>query len=155
MNSLFEQAIQYVNQKRELFQELETISEKMLLMEVEELIESVETRGDLLNQIAQQDAELKTLCVQNDAIRQMLNNTRLPQTEQEEELYNSSMQVKAAASRIMESEKTIEEYMQYKRNELKTKIEQLNTSSQSTAKYYHKVIAGGITENSKNFSRNF
>lgn len=155
MNPLFEQAIQSINQKKQLFQEVETICEKMLVMEVEDLIASVEKRAVLLEQIAQQDAELKVLCTQENAIKEMLNNTRLPNTEEEEQLYQSSMKVKAIASRILEGEKTIEEYMQYKTNELKNKIEQLNGSSQSTAKRYHQVIAGGIVSDSKNFSRNF
>ncbi len=155
MNALFEQAIQHQTEKKQLFAEVEAISEQMLLMEVDELIESVSKRGNLLERVSQQDEMLKALCRQDAAIKEMLNNSRLPQSPEEQQLYQLTMEVKAIANRLMQGEKTIAEYMQYKRSELRDKIEKLNASSQSTAKRYHQVIAAGIGADSKNFSRNF
>lgn len=144
-----------LQQKREWFLQIEEIVDNMLLMDVEELEAAVKQRGNLLEQIAQQDEVIREICQHDTQAREMLNHTRLPNDEEERQLYDASLNVKAVANQIIQAEPEVERYMKKKQQELLDKIQNLNISGQASARRYRQIISASLGGEPKNFSRNF
>lgn len=154
MNETEEKILELLTQKKQIFLNIEEISEKMLLMDVDELIDAVEKRQMLLEQIQKIDQEIRGYCDRQPEIRPFLNHTQLAQTEKQKIFYNISLEIKATANRIMQGEKEIEKYMLVKKQQVKEKIEELNQTGQVVAKRYRQVLSGSMRQN-KNFLRKF
>lgn len=155
MNMVKEKILSLLQEKQRIFLEIEKISEKMFSLEVDELIEAVGQRQELLDEVQNLDSEIRRCCDEQPDIRPLLNHTQLANTQEEKMFYDLSLEIKATANRIMQGEEEREKYMKLKKQEIKEKIEKLNSTGQVTAKRYHQVIAAGIEEANKKFSRNF
>lgn len=148
-------ALQLLREKEQLLLELETLSEQMLGMHVDELADAVKKRQSLLLQVQERDNQLRLWCDDDAPMREAMNQTAVPQEETLRALYQASLSVKAVANRILQGEQAIERHMQAERTRLKKKIEKLNQGGASVAKMYRKSMEIGHAPMYKKKSRNF
>ncbi len=153
--SMHKQILGLLQQKADILLEIEQVTGAMLLEHGEMLIGLAQKRQNLFAQLRQPDAELRELCAQDENVQQILNHARLPETVQEQQLYDASQQVCAVANRLMEEQPNLHKYLENERETLRTKLQKLNAGSQSVAGHYRKVIMTGLQEQPKKFSKNF
>lgn len=133
-------------QKKQLFLELESVTADMSLYQVEELAECMEKRSRLLQQVEQADDELRLICSADEQLRQVLNN----QCSREElsptlaALYDASLSIKAVVNRMMKNDDAIKEHLEYEKQRITQKIEELNQSGAVVADKYYRSVQTAI-----------
>ena len=144
MNHYF-QASHLLTRKKNLFLQLEEVTGNMSLLQVEELLISTEQRGLLLEEINELDMELKAYYLQDpllkSAITHSCNKSQLPP--QLAELYDISLTVKAIANRILKNDENIKIHLNFEKERILSKIQQLNTSGDVVASKYHRSVQTG------------
>ena len=133
-------------QKKQLFLELEAVTADMPLYQVEELAECMEERGRLLKKIEQIDEELRTRFASDEPLHSALNN----QCDREglspalRELYDASLGVKAVVNRIIKNESAITDHLEYEKQRITQKMEELNQSGGVVADKYYRSVQTAI-----------
>lgn len=133
-------------QKKQLFLELESVTADMSLYQVNELAECMEKRSRLLQQVEQIDAELKLMCITDEELRQVLNN-RCPReglSPQLSALYDASLSIKAVVNRMMKNDDAIKEHLEYEKQRITQKIEELNQIGAVVAGKYYRSVQTGV-----------
>lgn len=128
--------LQTLAEKKELFLEMEQISDQMLVMDAEELGQAYEQRQKLMDQAAELDKALRTMCEEDPQARDAMNHVSQPEDEQLRQLYDMSRAIKAAANRMLDGEEYRRQHIIAQRDQAKKKIEELNKSGSSVAKHY-------------------
>lgn len=150
------EAMHTLQQKKQMFLLLEQQSEKMLVMQADQLEKAVENRQNLLEQIEELDQRLRALCKDWHELAGLLNHECLPSTSNEQEIYQLDSEIKAIANRILRGEQAIQQHIYAEQNRIKEKIEKMNKSGYTVAKKYQQSIVTsnvGYYEDKK--SRNF
>lgn len=155
MKEVWKEILDRLEEKNRYLMEIEKISEKMLQMEVEELEQAMEKRAELLEKVGKEDVCLREMCATDQRARDLLNHNQLPQTEDEQKLYDGSLKVKATANRIYQGEATLKQYMEHKKSQILDKIQELNKRGAGAIRGYSQVLSTGSKTESKNFSKNF
>ncbi len=134
-----------LSQKQALFLEIEEITSHMSLQEVDALVESMERRGNLLNIIADLDIQLKESCATDNLLQQAINHecrkTDLPINLAP--IYDLSLSIKGIIMRIGNNDETIRIHLDFEKERILSKIQQLNQSSGVVADRYHRSMTTG------------
>ncbi|HJC72336.1 MAG TPA: hypothetical protein H9698_06040 [Candidatus Ruthenibacterium merdavium] len=130
--------LQLLEEKKELFLEMEQVSEKMLLMDADELTQACSQRQKILDQVQEIDRVLKGMCQEDEEARLVMNHEVQPEAEDKalKALYEMSFAVKAVVNRIVREEEARRNHMEQQRDAIKYKIEELNQSGSSVARQY-------------------
>lgn len=130
--------LQLLEEKKELFLEMEQVSEKMLLMDADELTQACSQRQKILDQVQEIDRVLKGVCQEDEEARLVMNHEVQPEAEDKalKALYEMSFAVKAVVNRIVREEEARRNHMEQQRDAIKYKIEELNQSGSSVARQY-------------------
>lgn len=130
--------LQLLEEKKELFLEMEQVSEKMLLMDADELAQACSQRQKILDQVQEIDRVLKGMCQEDEEARLVMNHEVQPEAEDKalKALYEMSFAVKAVVNRIVREEEARRNHMEQQRDAIKYKIEELNQSGSSVARQY-------------------
>ena len=130
--------LQLLEEKKELFLEMEQVSEKMLLMDADELAQACSQRQKILDQVQEIDRVLKGMCQEDEEARLVMNHEVQPEAEDKalKALYEMSFAVKAVVNRIVREEEARRNHMEQQRDAIKYKIEELNQSGTSVARQY-------------------
>lgn len=128
--------LQTLEEKKDLFAEMEQLSDQMLAMDADELGQAYEQRQKLMDQAAELDKAIRTMCEEDPQARDAVNHVSQPEDAQLRELYDVSRAIKAAASRILEGEEYRRKHVEVERDKAKKKIEELNKSGSSVAMHY-------------------
>lgn len=130
--------LQLLEEKKELFLEMEQVSEKMLLMDADELTQACSQRQKILDQVQEIDRVLKGMCQEDEEARLVMNHEVQPEAEDKalKALYEMSFAVKAVVNRIVREEEARRNHVEQQRDAIKYKIEELNQSGSSVARQY-------------------
>lgn len=130
--------LQLLEEKKELFLEMEQVSEKMLLMDADELTQACSQRQKILDQVQEIDRVLKGMCQEDEEARLVMNHEVQPEAEDKalKALYEMSFAVKAVVNRIVREEEARRNHIEQQRDAIKHKIEELNQSGSSVARQY-------------------
>lgn len=130
--------LQLLEEKKDLFLEMEQVSEKMLSMNADELGEACSQRQKILDQVQEIDRVLKNICREDEDARRAMNHEVQPQDQEDDlkALYEMSFSVKAVVNRIVREEEARRNHIEQERDVIKHKIEELNQSGTSVAKQY-------------------
>ena len=130
--------LQLLEEKKELFLEMEQVSEKMLLMDADELTQACSQRQKILDQVQEIDRVLKGMCQEDEEARLVMNHEVQPEAEDKalKALYEMSFAVKAVVNRIVREEEARRNHMEQQIDAIKHKIEELNQSGSSVARQY-------------------
>ena len=130
--------LQLLEEKKELFLEMEQVSEKMLLMDADELTQACSQRQKILDQVQEIDRVLKGMCQEDEEARLVMNHEVQPEAEDKalKALYEMSFAVNAVVNRVVRGEEARRNHMEQQRDAIKYKIEELNQSGSSVARQY-------------------
>ena len=134
--------LELLAQKKALFLELESVSADMPLYQVEELAECMEKRGVIFRDAEQVDEELGMLSASDPELRLTLSNrcNRDGLSPALLAVYDASLGVKAVANRIQKSDGLIKEHLEYEKQRITQRMEELNHSSEKAADKYYRSI---------------
>lgn len=143
---LFQQLVDLLLKKKELFLELEETTSDMSVVPFESLVDRMEQRGQLLEEIGRIDGEIKEICQGDDEARAALNHTcdREGLTPELEQLYDLSLGIKAVVNRVMKYEEQITMHLEFEKKRIEEKMEALNVSGSAVANRYHQSVQTGI-----------
>ena len=141
----YTESLQLLNRKKNLFLQLEEITGNMTLLEVNELITSMEQRGVLLKEVEDLDATLHAFCVNDPLLRGAINHTCTKDNLSQDlcTIYDISLTVKSIVNRITLNDDNIRIHLSYEKERILSHISKLNTSGTSVASRYHKSAQTG------------
>lgn len=152
----FNEAMQTLQQKKQVFMLLEQQSEQMLTIPANQLEKAVENRQKLLEQIQALDEGLRALCKDWRELAALLNHECLPSTSNQQAIYQLDSEIKAIANRILRGEKAIQQHICAEQNRIREKIENINKSGYTVAKKYQQsVMTGNVGHYGSKKSRDF
>ena len=131
--------------KKELFFQLEELTEQMSLLEVDALAVIMETRQRILQEISVLDEQIVAFCDEDEELRTALNHKCRKQDLSPElaKFYDVSLAIKATANRIVQNDEHIQMHMEFEKKRALEKIQQLNTSGPVVASRYHNSAQTG------------
>lgn len=129
-------------QKRTLFLEIEDLTNQMSTLPVDDLINVVAKRAELLAQVKTIDDSITEHCKDNALLRNALNHDNIAQNLPQElkQISHDSLSIKAIVNRIKNSEEYITMYLETEKTRIVKKIEELNHSGSVVANRYHRSI---------------
>lgn len=144
----YDLVIDLLNEKREIFLEVEKLTNLMLISPIEELSEILEERGEFLQKAVLIENEINNKVSSDECARSILSNSgdmsNLPCDL--EKLYESSMRIKAVINRINNLEVEVQERFESERDLILEKIESMNSSSNSVAGNYKRTVQMGFPQ---------
>ena len=134
--------------KQELFIAAEIITNDINEAPIEQITNLLEKRGEVLEQVNLIDNQIKAIVADDEVLRGVLNCTCEMSTLQGElkELFEESLRAKAIVNRIIKNEDTIRLRIENERDSLLTKIETINSSSNSIAESYKRSVKTGFSQ---------
>ena len=126
--------------KKDLFFQLELLTEHMCLQDVDALVDTMEKRTIIFKEIESLDILIKTFTNDDHKLRQALNH-EFPKNTFDTELamlYDLSLSIKACINRINQNDDHILLHMDFEKQLILGKIEKLNTSGAVAANKYHR-----------------
>ena len=138
----YAQTFHFLTRKKNLFLQIEEITDNMCLLQVEELLVSVEARQIRLEEITQLDITLKEYCQEDPLLKSVLNHDCTTKGLSDElcTLYDIALSIKACVNRIMQNDENVRLHLAFEKDRILSNIEQLNTSSTVVADRYHRSI---------------
>ncbi|NLV86904.1 MAG: hypothetical protein GX025_06775 [Clostridiales bacterium] len=140
--------LELLTKKKDLFFEIEDLTEKMKYAPVEELSDIFEARGKVLSLVGEIDNEIRELSYEDKALKSLLNNSSSPEglSGMAADIYKASLSVKAVANRVLNSEPELMSRIEDEKQKILSRIEEMNSSSHSVAGSYMKSVQTGITQ---------
>ncbi len=144
----FEKVIKILEVKKAYFLDIESLTEKMKYAPVDELLEIFERRGKKLEQVAELDKELNAIAETELSLKSILSNAETPDGLDTEHavIFRSSLDIKAAANRILKMEPEVRERVENERDILLEHIEEMNNSGNSVAASYKRSVQTGVSQ---------
>lgn len=134
-----------LSQKYRLFFELESLTDNMSLLEVGALIESMDRRTKLLEEISLLDVALKDACEADSALQKALNHqcNKRDLSPELAKFYDISLSIKAIIMRIQNNDENIRAHLDFEKKRIISKLEQINHSGGVVANSYHRSMNTG------------
>lgn len=137
-----------LHKKRELFLNVETITNEINEFPIDRITELLEKRGEALEHVILIDNQIQMLIVGNEELQSVLSCTcEISELKDElKELFEEVLRIKAIVNRIIKNEDTIRLKIESERDSLLNKIETINSSSNSIAESYKRSVNTGFSQ---------
>ena len=143
-----EKLIKLLKAEREIFLEVEALTNQMMTSPTEELSDLLSERGSLLQKAVSIEDEINEEVIDSEDIRNVLRNrgdmSKL--SDDSAAVYDASMSVKAVINRINRLEDDVRSRIENERNAILKKIESINSSSNSVAENYKRSVQTGFPQ---------
>lgn len=143
----YSKAVELLGSKKEHFLQIEVLTESMKTAPLEELLVVFEQRGEILKLVEDLDKELGLLAKSAPCIKDALNNAAPPLASDKKlaVIYKLSLDIKAAANRILKTDPEILQRVENERKQLLERLEEMNNSGSSVASSYMRSVQTGVT----------
>lgn len=140
------QILQLLAEKQQLFSEIEKMTEDLCAQQVDELVQCMEKRGELLEQIKVIDCKIEKNC--GEELRPVLHHAcaRGDLSQDLVKYYDAALAIKAIANRIIKNEDGVRLHLESEKQRIAKKLEELNHSGFSVANQYHRSVETGVNQ---------
>ncbi len=137
-----------LRKKRDLFLEVEAITQDINVGPIDRFNELLEKRGEALEQVILTDNQIKAITDGNEVLQSVLNCTcEISELQGElKELFEEVLSVKAIVNRIIKNEDIVRLRLESERDSLLNRIETINSSSNSVAESYKRSVETGFPQ---------
>lgn len=150
MENCFETVMDCLRREKEIFLEIEQLTESLLYAEPDEAARTVERRGERIEQAAALRAQAVSACGEQAALRAAVAMEQQDAADaQAKAVYEASLAVRAVWNRVQLSEQAVVQRLSMEKQALLDKIENLGQDNGQIAGRYFQSVRTGLSGGSQ------